>query len=60
MGTIGMSEARISYGKKKGRKVPAPRKDAVKDAIPDIQPPAPTKKVRGLKEIVADSEEEDD
>jgi hypothetical protein len=55
-----MSEARISYGKKKGRKVPAPRTDAVKDAMPDIQPPAPTKKGRVLKEPVADSDEEDD
>jgi len=55
-----MSEARIPYGKKKARKVPSPRAEALKDALPDVQPPARKKRIRLLDEPVAESDEDDD
>lgn len=55
-----MSESRIPYRKRKGQEVPSPREDAIKDAMPDVQPPSRVKKIRGPEEMVADSDEDDD
>jgi len=36
------------------------RRDAMKDAVPDVQPPAPIKRVREDDEPAAENDEEDD
>jgi hypothetical protein len=36
------------------------RRDAVKDAMPDVQPPVPIKRVREDDEPAAENDEEDD
>ena len=36
------------------------RRDAVKDAVPDVQPPGRIKKIRKIAEVVAENDEEDD
>jgi hypothetical protein len=36
------------------------RRDALKDAVPDVQPPAPIKRVREDEEPAAENDEEDD
>lgn len=36
------------------------RKDAAKDAMPDVQPPAPIKRARKVDEPAAENDEEDD
>jgi len=49
-------------GKSKRKNVAAERarRNALKDAIPDIQPPAPIKRAREDDEPAAESDEEDD
>lgn len=36
------------------------RRDAMKDALPDVQPPVPIKRVREDDEPAAENDEEDD
>ncbi|MDA4137332.1 MAG: hypothetical protein OK449_10100 [Thaumarchaeota archaeon] len=46
--------------RKKGAGPAGARRDAMKDATPDVQPPAPIKRVREDDEPAAESDEEDD
>jgi hypothetical protein len=46
--------------RKKGSGAARARGDAVKDAMPDVQPPAPIKRVREDDEPAAENDEEDD
>ena len=57
-----MSVSRVGDKSKrrKGTGSTGARRDAVKDAMPDIQPPVPIKRVREDEEPAAESDEEDD
>lgn len=51
-----MSEARIEdVQNRRGRKMSRSRRNAMKDALPDIQPPLPIK-----EDVEAESDEDDD
>jgi len=57
-----MSVSRVGDKSKrrKGSGSARARRDAMKDAVPDVQPPAPIKRVREDDEPAAENDEEDD
>jgi hypothetical protein len=57
-----MSVSRVGDKSKrrKGAGSTRARSDAMKDALPDVQPPLPIKRVREDEEPAAESDEEDD
>jgi len=56
-----MSVSRVGDKSKRRKGGPArARSDAMKDAMPDIQPPVPIKRVREDEEPAAENDEEDD
>jgi hypothetical protein len=56
MGEVGIGDKRRS----RGRKVALPRKNALKDALPDVQPPGAIKETDEVEGAPAESDEEDD
>lgn len=57
-----MSVSRVGDKSKrrKGAGSARARSDAIKDAMPDVQPPLPIKRVREDEEPAAENDEEDD
>jgi hypothetical protein len=56
MGEVGMEGKRGS----RKRKVKASRKNAIADALPDVQPPGGLKETSLEDDVTAESDEEDD
>jgi hypothetical protein len=59
MGTT-MGEVEGDKPRSKGRRLTVARGNAVKDAVPDVQPPGGILEARKRKEVPAESDEEDD